>query len=234
MFELEKPARVVSHGGARYFRTPSGVRVFVLPGHSVPSEHFMEENWDSSKIANRGRTRGVRHVTGLKDGTPVNLVAKEPERVFQLMQLNPAGNWAYERGNPYRQTIPHGRLNHPVVEAMVDMEARILIGLLRADKKAERPLAIVHRPDGRRELIVQAESGPFTHDPEKLAAWNADIREFARREGIHPVDFENNALRDESGEYFVSDVNRWKWPKVTDRYYRALREALREEIRRRR
>lgn len=246
MEELEKPVQIKKIGQIRAFRTRNGSRVIVLPTCDVPLEHLIKENWQTPREL--GNVRKVGLIKKLKDGTKVNLITKQPERVFTAVAFSPElvnepgtylkteDRWAFPEHNPedrwiYPDYTRHFHLpeiqTHPKIEAMANLEARILLQLSQHRIPAEIPLAILINPDGRREIIVKKIDFKWheQHPTQQIEKAEAKVR----RIGLTPVDFNPaNFQPDENGKFHIIDVNRWKWPPHSDRYHQALLKAIQE------
>ncbi len=221
--ELWKPEKVRRRGNIRFFKTPLGSHVIVLPTCSVPLEHLVVENWLSDYKGNVREVRAIMYLRNSqlivdREGKKVMLYAKSPERKFSVS----TPPWLLVEGEK-KVKIQPGDVR---VEKQATWEARILLGLAQKGIKAEEPQAIVIHRDGSREVITKGIPG------EKSWGFKGrNLRKRAANAGFVPVDLNwGNIIKDPDGNDHIIDVNRWEWPPVTDVYKKRLIQTVREEI----
>ncbi len=229
--ELWKPKKVRRRGSIRFFKTPSGNHVIVLPTCSVPVEYLARENW--LYYFHEGHVRKVSSVQRLRNSEPITdhegkevvLYAKGPERYY--------ANWhEISASVPWNQALDERRVEMTTgdvrVEKQATWEARILLGLLHKGIKAEEPQAIVIHRNGSREVITKGIAG---EEPQQGFLKDRHLKERATNAGFVPVDLSSgNVIEDPHGDHHIIDVNRWGWPPFTDIYKKRLIRAIHEEI----
>ncbi|MDP3742283.1 MAG: hypothetical protein Q8R15_03145 [Candidatus Micrarchaeota archaeon] len=234
--ELVKPGKIRQRGSIKFFKTPAGSHVIVLPTCSVPHESLIPENWHDAQDV--GHMRRVTSVTGLKElgkpgkhlqildlaGKPTTLYVKSPERLFHSFgELHHGNPWlAYPDSKVLAAKLPEGDIR---VEKQAVWEARILLGLVQGGVKAEEPQAILVHADGTREVVTKKvnRNVDYPLNPSR-------IREQLRSRPFRAIDAgEHNLIPTEHGTQII-DVNRWEFPPFSDTYKKRLIEAVLEEV----
>ncbi len=257
MEDVFVPKKVRRHKSLRFFKTPGGSHVIILPNCRIPAQYLVPENWDENESkSNLGNMRQVKKITHLrnskkiqdKSGGAVHFYVKSPERAFALRTAmflggkeNPYGLW----NNPNRQGVA---LSGNLVERLVNYEARILLGLKINKIRAEEPQAIVIHSNGQKELIIRGIKTPLMpplRETEEVRVGKRrvgkkpldvnELKEKVGKIGMIPADLggtRHNIVYDRKGRGHVIDVNRWIWPPHTDKYREALLDAVAREIER--
>ncbi|MDP3742468.1 MAG: hypothetical protein Q8R15_04080 [Candidatus Micrarchaeota archaeon] len=234
MAEMFIPEKIRKRGSLRYFKTPSGSHVIVLPTCTVPLEHLVRENWyGGENVGNFRQVKKITHVQNgalLKDskGNPTELYVKSPEREFNIDSGSIHGIWRdiLDVENFKSHVSLKGETR---VEKQAVWEARILLGLAQNGINAEEPQAIVIYPGGNREVITKGKEGIAFAFPEQIKR----LIRVARSKGFTPDDLHSgNVISDEDDNHSIIDVNRWTWPPFTNEYKKRLITAVGEEIKR--
>lgn len=226
---LYTPDRIRRHGELEHFRTPSGVRVILLPTRTVPHEQLIPDNWEHQSKVPVGNRRIVYNVTRLIDGTKVDLYAKQPERYFTAdrKRLKTSDPWWGGAKSGEKSLFIR---NHPLVERLAAYEAMILMHWIRSGYAGEIPQAILFHPTGVRELVVAGARRSTDRFQLRHLSVN-EVPEAARTIGLTPHDASQfNTNQDEEGRNNVIDVSRWEWPRFTDAYRRRLVALIDREL----
>ena len=229
MSELIRPEKVRRVGNVRFFKTPAGSKVIMLPTCTVPPEHLIKENWDAKSIVPYRSLRNVLSVSHLVNGKKITDTAgkefpffvKGSERYFYPF----APHWAprFVSGSADFSNLVDSR-----VEKQVVREARLLLELAHSNIRAEVPQAFAIHSDGRREIIVKDILGAVRARKETIAT---RLRARVRRHKFIPVDLAPyNVLVDSAGNKHIIDVNRWSKLGLTDKYDRMLAKAVSDEL----
>ncbi len=223
MPELFEPTKIQTRGQIKFFKTPRGSHVIVLPTCTVPLAHLVEENW--LETHSEGRMRTVWRIDTLKNGSQMaSLFAKEPERMHSIEKNKYGDYW-----NRHADKIKVAGL---LIERQATWEARILLGLAHANIPAEKPQAIVIRKDGTRFVITKSVHHAAPNNADGIFQDDAEnLEDRAKECGFEPIDlYPSNLVTDDSGVAHIIDVNRWNWPPYTDRYRRKFIAAIEQAI----
>lgn len=197
----------------------TGTLVQVFASHTVPLPNLLEENW--ATVHPVGHFRSVRRVVNLKDGTPGRIYAKSAERTFtaELKNLTEGNSWwGGSRSREKSIFLP----NQPIVEERTVWEAVYLLELNRLGILAEKPQAIVTKPNGDKELLVsEIRDGRFGNCFGK----EAELARALANAGFLPDDLQ--ALFNDDGCHII-DVNRWEWTPFTKSSRENLLTLIRE------
>lgn len=202
-----------------------------FPTRTVPIEHLFRENWKT--VTQMGNMRSVFSVDTLTDGTHPNIVVKSPEEIFTKEEtfLSKGLPWW---GGPRSKERKIHLVNDTLILEQSIWEAVILSELNRNGIRAEIPQALIRTNNGKVGLIVNEIDILHSHQKRFQSQYTTDVcpnlRDIVQKTGIIPADdwTGQNTPKDNDGNTWIIDVNRWTWPPYTDKFYEQMIQTIRD------